>query len=123
MANTSTRKQRLEWLRMRSPSMLRSTVLMWLLNAFGVVLGIFFIILAILLAINASIGQKLLQWVINSNDAQQDTSRINWVFAGAAAAMGILCFMIANLSRKVNRRTWHIAELEAVTEEEDPKGK
>lgn len=125
MATTFTRKQRLEWLRMRSPSFVRSTVLMWLLNAFGTVLGILFILLAILLALNASVGQQLLQWVVQPKEAlpeycpPPDSSRINWVFAGVAAALGILCFMIAKLSRKVNRRSWHIAELQEVADEED----
>ena len=125
MPTTSTRRQRLDWLRMRSPSTFRSTILMWLLNAFGTVLGILFILLAVLLALNASVGQQLLQWVIKAKDPlsefcpQPDTSRINWIFASMAALTGILCFIIANLSRKVNRRSWHIADLEAVAEEED----
>jgi hypothetical protein len=124
---TLTRRQRLNWLRMRSPSLFRSTILMWLLNAFGTVLGILFILLSVLLALNASAGQKMLQWLISvpADDQilllckQPDTTRINWAFCIAAAAIGILCLVIAKLSRKVNRRSWHIAELEAVADEED----
>ncbi|MCX6317722.1 MAG: hypothetical protein NTW29_10550 [Bacteroidetes bacterium] len=43
--------------------------------------------------------------------------------AGVAAALGILFFVIAKLSRKVNRRNWHIAELEELAGEEDEKKK
>ncbi len=125
MATKFTRKQRLEWLRMRSPSFVRSTILMWLLNAFGTVLGILLILLALLLALNASVGQQLLQWVVQAKEPQgefcpqPDTSRINWVFAALSAVLGILCLVIAKLSRKVNRRSWHIAELQAVADEGD----
>lgn len=85
MAIHLTRKQRLEWLQMRSPSMVHSTVLMWLPNAFGMVLGIILMIIAIFLALNASVGKKLLLWVIRPKAPmlefcpQPDTSRINWV--------------------------------------------
>lgn len=118
-----SRRQKLEWLREHSPSYVRSAILMWLLSAFGTVLGVLFFLLAIVLALNASIGQQLLQWVMHPGDADavgsQSASRLNWVMAGAATAIAILCFVIANLSRKVNRRNWYIAKVEKVAEEED----
>ena len=122
-----TRRQKLDWMKQNRPSEVRSTALMWLLNAFGTVLGIVCFLVAIVLALNASIGQRLVQWVVEPKAGDPlaaitrapDTTRITWILAIGAAIIGILCLIIAKLSRKVNRRTWHIAMLEAVADEED----
>ena len=98
---------------------------MWLLNAFGKVFGI--MLLALLFALNAAIGQQMLHWIADYTPPDKpsagleppDLSRINWMLFAATAITGILCLVIARLSRKVNRRSWHIAELEAVAEEDD----